>query len=110
MTTSSSSAPDPAALRVNGPAAAVSSAPSSLAPRARGPRGDHPLVVTLDKKSAPRAVFTGDRVLEVDLPAGSRVVYPRPPLEALKDVDAAIRYAINHPLGTDPFTPSSARG
>jgi nickel-dependent lactate racemase len=58
-----------------------------------------PLVVTLDKKSAPRTIFSGDRLVEVDLPPGTRCIYPRPPLEPLKDVDAAIRYAISHPLG-----------
>ena len=79
-----------------------SSPPSELTPRART-RGSHPLVVTLDKKSAPRAVFSGDTLLEVDLPAGTRCIYPRAPLEALKDVDAAIRYALNHPLGSDPL-------
>src|SRR5260221_3487335 len=63
----------------------------------------HPLVVTLDKRSAPRAVFSGDRLLEIDLPAGSRVVYPRPPIEALKDVDAAIRFALNHPIDSVPL-------
>jgi hypothetical protein len=63
----------------------------------------HPLVVTLDKKSAPRTLFYGDRLMEVDLPAGTRVIYPRPPMAALKDVDAAIRYAINHPHNSDPL-------
>ncbi len=63
----------------------------------------HPLVVTLDKKSAPRTLFYGDRLMEVDLPAGTRVIYPRPPLEPLKDVDAAIRYAINHPHNAEPL-------
>ncbi len=63
----------------------------------------HPLVVTLDKKSAPRTIFSGDRLIEVDMPPGTRCIYPRPPLEPLKDVDAAIRYAINHPHGTDPL-------
>jgi hypothetical protein len=75
---------------------------SELAARASR-RGDHPLVVTLDKRASARAVFSGDRLIEVDMPAGTRVVYPRPPMEALKDVDAAIRYALNHPLGTDPL-------
>ncbi len=75
---------------------------SELAPRART-RGSHPLVVTLDKKSAPRAVFSGDQLLEVDLPAGTRCIYPRPPMATLKDVDAAIRYALNHPLNSDPL-------
>jgi nickel-dependent lactate racemase len=63
----------------------------------------HPLVVTLDKRSAPRTLFSGDRLIEADFPAGTRVVYPRPPLEALKDPNAAIRYAINHPHGTEPL-------
>jgi nickel-dependent lactate racemase len=94
-----SSAPKPAPLRVNGPAAPASAA----APLARSVRSDHPLVVTIEKKSAPRAVFSGNRVLEVDLPVGTRVIYPRPPMEALRDVDAAIRYAVNHPLGSEPL-------
>jgi len=63
----------------------------------------HPLVVTLDRKSAPRTIFSGDRLIEVDMPPGTRVIYPRQPLEALKDVDAAIRYAINNPYGCEPL-------
>jgi hypothetical protein len=63
----------------------------------------HPLVVTLDRKSAPRVIFSGDRLIEVDMPPGTRVLYPRPAMEPLKDVDAAIRYAVNHPHGTDPL-------
>lgn len=62
-----------------------------------------PLVVTLDRKSAPRVIFSGDQLLEVDMPAGTRVIYPRQPLAALKDPDAAIRYAINHPYNSDPL-------
>jgi hypothetical protein len=68
-----------------------------------GTRSTHPLVVTLDKRSAPRTIFSGDRLVEVDMPAGTRVLYPRAPMEALKDVDAAIRYAINHPYGSEPL-------
>ncbi len=63
----------------------------------------HPCVVTLDSRSAPRVLFAGDRLVEVDLPTGTRVVYPKPPLEPLKDVDAAIRYAINHPHNSEPL-------
>ena len=62
-----------------------------------------PLVVTLDRKSAPRTIFSGDRLIDIDLPAGARAVYPKQPLEPLKDVDAAIRYALNHPYGTEPL-------
>src|ERR1700678_635886 len=63
----------------------------------------HPLVVTLDKKSAPRTIFAGDKLVEVSMPPGTRVIYPRPPLEPLKDVDAAIRYALHHPENSDPL-------
>ncbi len=63
----------------------------------------HPLVVTLDRNSAPRTLFSGDRLVEVDLPAGTRCIYPRPPLAPLKDVEAAIRYALNHPNNSDPL-------
>ena len=63
----------------------------------------HPSIVTLDKKSAPRVIFSGDRLVAVDLPAGTRVIYPKPPLAALPDPDAAIRYAINHPYNSLPL-------
>jgi nickel-dependent lactate racemase len=63
----------------------------------------HPSLVTLDSRSAPRTLFSGDQLVEVDLPTGTRVVYPKPPLEPLKDVDAAIRYAINHPYNAEPL-------
>ena len=64
---------------------------------------NHPCLVTLERDSAPRVLFSGDRLVEVDLPPGTRCIYPKPPAEGLKDPDAAIRYAINHPLGSDPL-------
>src|SRR6478752_8668322 len=67
------------------------------------PPMSHPLVVTLDRKSAPRTIFSGDSLLEVDLPPGTRCIYPKQPIAPLKDVEAAIRYAINHPYGSDPL-------
>ncbi len=63
----------------------------------------HPSLVTIDSKSAPRTLFSGDQLVDVDLPTGTRVIYPKPPIEALKDVDAAIRYAINHPYNSEPL-------
>jgi lactate racemase len=63
----------------------------------------HPCLVTLDSRSAPRTLFSGDQLVDVDLPTGTRVVYPKPPIEPLKDVDAAIRYAINHPENSEPL-------
>jgi lactate racemase len=63
----------------------------------------HPCVVTLDRNSGPRTLFSGDRLVEVDLPEGTRVIYPKPPMEGLKDPDAAIRYALHHPIGSVPL-------
>ena len=64
---------------------------------------EHPCVVTIDHRSRPRVLFSGDQLVEVDLPVGSRVVYPRPTMAPLGDVDAAIRYAISHPHGCEPL-------
>lgn len=64
---------------------------------------NHPCVVTLERDSAPRVLFAGDRLIEVDLPPGTRCIYPKPPLSPIRDVDAAIRYALNHPDGSEPL-------
>ena len=83
--------------------------------RAPSPATDamsHPLVVTLDSRSAPRTLFSR-RPPRRGRPArrARACIYPKPPLEPLKDVDAAIRYAINHPLRlASRSTRSSARG
>ena len=63
----------------------------------------HPSVVTIDSRSAPRTLFSGDQLVDVDLPTGTRVIYPKPPIAPLKDVNAAIRYAINHPYNSEPL-------
>jgi hypothetical protein len=63
----------------------------------------HPSVVTLDHHSRPRVLFSGDQLVEVDLPPGTKVIYPKPPLAGLRDPDAAIREALNHPLGSAPL-------
>ena len=64
---------------------------------------DHPSVVTLDKNAKPRVLFSGDQLVEVDLPAGTKVIYPKPPMAGLPNPDAAIRHALNHPLGCEPL-------
>ncbi len=64
---------------------------------------DHPSVVTLDANSRPRVLFSGDQLVEVDLPPGTRVIYPKPPMDGLPDPDAAIRYALTHPLNSEPL-------
>ncbi|HEY8925686.1 MAG TPA: lactate racemase domain-containing protein [Polyangia bacterium] len=60
-------------------------------------------VVYIDTDSAPRVMFSGEDLLVEDLPVGTRVVYPKPPIEGLVNPGAAIRYALNHPLGTEPL-------
>ena len=62
-----------------------------------------PNIVYTDRHSAPRVMFAGDNLVEVDLPVGTRCIYAPPPLDPVPDVDAAIRYAINHPHGCEPL-------
>jgi lactate racemase len=72
----------------------------------RGPtprRKEDDQVVYIDNDSAPRVIFSGEDLLLEDLPVGTRVVYPKPPIEGLVNPGAAIRYALNHPLETEPL-------
>ncbi len=66
-----------------------------------GARSD--LVVTLTRRSEPRLIPYGEEFLLEKLPAGTRVIYPPPPLEPLADPDAAMRYALLHPENADPL-------
>ncbi|HXR24542.1 MAG TPA: lactate racemase domain-containing protein [Candidatus Binataceae bacterium] len=61
------------------------------------------LVVTLNRRSENRLIAYGEDFMFEKLPAGTRVVYPPPPLDPLPDPDAAIRYALLHPLNADPL-------
>jgi lactate racemase len=63
----------------------------------------HPSIHYVDKDSPARLLFSGDQLLLEHLPAGTRCIYPKPPIQGLKDPDAAIRYALNHPVGMDPL-------
>jgi nickel-dependent lactate racemase len=66
-----------------------------------GARSD--LVVTLNRRSEPRLIAYGEDFMVEKLPAGTRVIYPPPPLDPLPDPDTAIRYAILHPENADPL-------
>ena len=44
---------------------------------------DHPCVVTIDHRSKPRVLFYGDQFMEVNLPVGTRVIYPKKPMAPL---------------------------
>jgi hypothetical protein len=66
-------------------------------------RQTSPSVIYIDNDSAPRIIASGmDFILE-DIPVGTRVIYPNPPIKGLPNREAAIRYALNHPLGCDPL-------
>ncbi len=60
-------------------------------------------VVELDNKSAPRLMWSGEDLLSVRFPAGTRVMYPNPTIRGLPDRDHAIRYTLAHPEGMDPL-------
>src|SRR2546425_853603 len=60
-------------------------------------------VVIQEKRSPPRMLFSDTEVLLEEVPVGTRVVFPNPPIEELANWRAAIRWAINHPEGCDPL-------
>jgi lactate racemase len=62
-----------------------------------------PATVFIDTDSAPRVLHFGEDFWDVDLPIGTRVIYPKPPIQGLPNPRAAIRYAVNHPLDCDPL-------
>ncbi len=61
------------------------------------------LVVRVNRRSERRVIPYGEEFLFEKLPAGTRVIYPPPPLDAVADADQAIRYAILHPENQDPL-------
>ncbi|HEV2499345.1 MAG TPA: lactate racemase domain-containing protein, partial [Terriglobia bacterium] len=60
-------------------------------------------VVELDQDSAPRLMWFGEDLLQVKMPPGTRVVYPKPTIRGLRDPKAAISYALDHPEGMEPL-------
>lgn len=60
-------------------------------------------VVHLDAKSAPRLMWSGEDLLSVKMPAGTRVMYPNPTIPALPDFNSGIRYALAHPEEMEPL-------
>src|SRR5207248_331338 len=73
----------------------------AIRPRTRGAADES--IITIDNDSAPRILFYGEDFLCEDLPVGTRVIYPRKPIEGLLNPKAAIRYALNHPLEMEPL-------
>ena len=63
----------------------------------------HESIVYIDSDSAPRIMPSGEDFILEDIPIGTRVIYPNPPIKGLPNREAAIRYALNHPLDCDPL-------
>ncbi len=64
---------------------------------------EDPEVVYIDETSAKRVVWSGEDLIELDLPVGTRVVYSKEPMRGLRDVRGAIRYALKHPEKMQPL-------
>jgi lactate racemase len=48
-------------------------------------------------------LMNGERFVYANVPAGTRVLYPRPPLPAFQNLRAEAERAIDHPVGMDPL-------
>ncbi|MCY4188267.1 MAG: lactate racemase domain-containing protein [Bryobacterales bacterium] len=57
----------------------------------------------LTASSADRLLWYGEDLMRVKLPAGTRVIYPKPSIAGLPDRDAAIRFALDHPEQAEPL-------
>lgn len=60
-------------------------------------------VVHLEANSAKRLLWHGEDLLDVKLPAGTRVVYPKPTIPGIPDRDEGIRYALQNPEEMEPL-------
>ena len=57
----------------------------------------------LNGSSVDRLLWYGEDLIRVKLPAGTRVVYPKPTIPGLPDREKAIRYALEHPEEAEPL-------
>ena len=60
-------------------------------------------VQELSASSADRLLWYGEDLIRVKLPAGTRVIYPKPSIPGVPNRDAAIRHALEHPEQADPL-------
>lgn len=61
-------------------------------------------VLEVDERTPPLLFHHGEGFRLERLPLGARVVYPPEPLPAIRDVDGAIRHALDHPVGREPLS------
>lgn len=75
--------------------------PNAVGRSALVPDGD--CVRELSAASADSLLWYGEDLIRVKLPAGTRVIYPKPSIPGLPDRDAAIRFALEHPEQAAPL-------
>jgi len=61
------------------------------------------LVLTVDERTPPLLMHSGESFHLQEFPLGSRVIYPPESLPGLPDVDAAIEAALQQPLDCEPL-------
>ena len=66
-------------------------------------------VLEVDERTPPLLVHEGRGATACRSSLGTRVVYPPDPLPGIRDVNAAIRHALLHPLGDSEPLPSFSR-
>jgi len=60
-------------------------------------------VLEVDRSTPPTLFMHGEGFRLERLPVGSRIIYPAEALPTLKDPDAAIRHALDHPVDSEPL-------
>lgn len=60
-------------------------------------------VLEVDERTPALLVHQGEGFRLEKFPLGTRVIYPPESLPGLRDVDSAIRHALDHPLGREPL-------
>ena len=76
--------------------------PNAVGRAALVPHGD--CVQELTESSAERLLWYGEDLIRAKLPAGTRIVYPKPTIPGLPDRKAAIRYALERPEEAEPLS------
>ena len=66
-------------------------------------------VLDVDSSTPPTLFWQGERFTLEKLPEGRRVIYAPEPIDPLSDPQAAIRHALNHPLGDQEPLPALLR-
>jgi lactate racemase-like protein len=61
-------------------------------------------VLDVDERTPPLLVHEGERFRMQRFPVGTRVVYPPDSLPGIRDVPAAVRHALLHPVDMEPLT------